>query len=132
LILVMAFAPFLRKPLIVVDLILRKPHTLKQRILAWLKRMLLQRVDHFVFYFKSLEGYERFYGISSGRSSYVPFKSNIIRNPRLAEIASGEKEEYVYTAGRSLRDYDTFFEAVAELGYPAAIPRPQFAHLWRH
>jgi len=124
--------PFLKKPVIAVDLILRSPHTVKQRILARWKRMLLSRVDHFIFYFQALQGYEDLYGISPHRSSYVPFKSNMQRNPRVAGLPVVETEEYVFSAGRSLRDFDTLFDALTRLNYPAAIPQPNFEQLRRH
>src|SRR5262245_40933776 len=74
------FLPFLKKPIVAVDLILRTPHTPRQKFIAWFKRLLLKRVDHFVFYFKELKGYQTYYGITPERSSYVPFKSNMQGN----------------------------------------------------
>jgi len=124
--------PFLKKPIIAVDIILRRPHTFKERLVARFKRILLKRVDHFIHYFKDLRGYEKLFGISPEKSSYVPFKANIFGDPRVAQMAETEKEEYVFTAGWSLRDYDTFFEAVSQLDYPAAIPQPDFQCLKDH
>ncbi len=94
--------PFLRKPLVAVDLILRKPKTARRRLAVWMQRQLLRRVDHFIHYFRDLRQYEKYYGISSDRSSYVPFKANQFGNPKAAAIASEEKEKYVYAAGWSL------------------------------
>src|ERR1035437_195130 len=115
LVLLFWIAPFLKKPIISVDLILRKPHSGKEKVVAWLKRILLKRVDHFIHYFRRLEGYEKIYGISPGRSSYVPFKANIFGDPRVSQMASSEAGEYVYMAGQSLRDFDTFMEAITPL-----------------
>jgi glycosyltransferase involved in cell wall biosynthesis len=115
--------PWTRKPLVAVDLVLRIPVHLKQRIGGLIKRLLLSRVAHFIHYFRDISGYTRHFGISAGRSSYVPFKVNI-QDIRLspAEIS----EDYIFTMGRSLRDYDSFIRAVAELPYPAAIPEFSF------
>jgi glycosyltransferase involved in cell wall biosynthesis len=115
--------PWTRKPLVAVDLVLRRPVRLAQKIGALIKRVLLLRVDHFIHYFRDISGYTRHFGISPARSSYVPFKVNI-QNIRLspAEVS----EDYIFTMGRSLRDYDTFIRAVAELPYPAAIPEFSF------
>lgn len=124
--------PFLRKPIIAVDVLLHKPHTVKQKLVAWFVKILLRRADHFINYFQALEGYQKFYGISPARSSYVPFKSNLNGNPAIPEIASVEKAEYVLAVGQSLRDYDTFFKTVSSLQYPAAICRPNFARLRQH
>jgi glycosyltransferase involved in cell wall biosynthesis len=124
--------PFLKKPIIAVDLLLRKPSTRMQKLEAFLKKMLLKRVDHFIHYFQALEGYQKWYGISSARSSYVPFKANLYGNPAIAGVAATEKSEFVLAVGQSLRDYDTFFDAVSKVEHPAAICRPNFAKLRQH
>ena len=124
--------PFLRKPIVSVDLLLRKPHTTREKLGAWLRKILLSRVDHFIHYFQKLDGYETFFGISPGRSSYVPFKANIFGDPEVAQVASETREEFVFSAGWSLREYDTFLEAISQLNYPSAIPRPDFLRLQQH
>jgi glycosyltransferase involved in cell wall biosynthesis len=115
--------PWTRKPLVAVDLVLRIPAQLKQRIGAVLKRVLLSRVAHFIHYFRDISSYTRYFGISAARSSYVPFKVNI-QDIRLSPAEFGD--DYIFTMGRSLRDYDSFIRAVAELPYPAAIPEFSF------
>ena len=115
--------PWTRKPLVAVDLVLRMPVHLKQRIGALIKRLLFLRVAHFIHYFRDISGYTRYFGISAARSSYVPFKVNI-QDIRLSPTEIGE--DYIFTMGRSLRDYDSFIRAVAELPYPAAIPEFSF------
>ena len=40
--------------------------------------------------------------------------------------------EYVLCFGRSLRNYDSFIDAVEALPYPAAIPAPNFELLRAH
>ena len=117
--------PWSRKPLIAVDLVLRKPQRLRHRITALMKRLLLTRVDHFIHYFRDVSGYTRYFGVSQARSSYVPFKVNI-QDMHLS--AADIREEYVFTMGVSLRDYDTFIRAMAQLPYPAAIPKFSFEH----
>jgi glycosyltransferase involved in cell wall biosynthesis len=48
-------------------------------------------------------------------------------NNRDSPLASTDiREDYIFTMGRSLRDYDTYIRAVAELPYPAAIPEFSF------
>ena len=116
--------PWTRKPLVAVDLVLRIPVRFKQRIGALLKRLLFRRVTHFIHYFRDISGYTRHFGISAARSSYVPFKVNIT-DIRLSPAEIGE--DYIFTMGRSLRDYDSFIRAVAELPYPAAIPEFSFS-----
>jgi len=117
--------PRKRIPLIAVDLVLRKPLGFRHNVTALVKRALLSRVDHFIHYFRNISGYTRYFGVTEARSSYVPFKVNIRSSPL---PASDLKEEYIFTMGVSLRDYDTFIRAIAELPYPAAIPEFSFLH----
>ena len=115
--------PWTRKPLVAVDLVLRIPVLWKQRLGALIKRFLLLRVAHFIHYFRDVSGYTRHFGISAARSSFVPFKVNV-QDVRLSPAEIGE--DYIFTMGRSLRDYDSFIRAVAALPYPAAIPEFSF------
>ena len=117
--------PWKRQRIIAVDLVLRKPLGFRHRLTALIKRALLTRVDHFIHYFRDVSGYTRYFGVSNSRSSYVPFKVNI-RDLQLSP--EHVREEYVFTMGVSLRDYDTFIRAVAALPYPAAIPEFSFEH----
>lgn len=116
-------SPWKRKPLVAADLVLRRPETLQQRLAARAKKTLLSRVDHFLNYFHGSEGYANFYGIHSGNSSFVHFKPNLRYRYEPEAFPEGE---YVLCFGRSQRDYDTFFDAMERLPYPAAIPRPNF------
>jgi glycosyltransferase involved in cell wall biosynthesis len=115
--------PWTRKPLVAVDLVLRKPTGLRRRVAALAKRILLSRVQHYIHYFQDISGYTKHFGISRARSSYVPFKVNI----RSVNLTSEDiSEDFIFTMGQSLRDYDTFIRAIAELPYPAAIPEFSF------
>jgi glycosyltransferase involved in cell wall biosynthesis len=126
---VLSLFPFLKKRLVAVDLVLRKPKGLVSRTSAFIKKLLFARVDHFVNYFRDLDGYRRYYGIGPNRSSFVSFKPNI--RGRLPFQAHPDGE-YVLCFGRSLRNYDSFIDAVAALPYPAAIPAPNFELLRAH
>jgi glycosyltransferase involved in cell wall biosynthesis len=124
--------PSLRKPIVLVDAVLRKPTTLWQTVRARFIKVLLDRVDHFIHYFRELNGYELNFGITPSRSSYVPFKANLYGDRKAERIAVSEKDEYVFAAGWSLRDYDTFFEAISQIEVPAAIPQPMMDRLQEH
>jgi glycosyltransferase involved in cell wall biosynthesis len=115
--------PWRKMPVIAVDLVLRQPFNLRHKLSAVLKRLLFTRVDHFIHYFRDISGYTRHFGITAARSSYVPFKVNIDEVRLSPEEIS---EEYIFTMGVSLRDYDTFIHAISELPYPAAIPEFSF------
>lgn len=125
----MTIAPWLRRPLVAADMILRKPRNLRERASTWLQRRLLARVDHFINHFQDLSGYQRWFGIGPERSSFVPFKPNLRDHIDVAPNAEGD---YVLAYGFSQRDFDTFFSAVEHLPYPAAIVRPDFDKLRIH
>jgi glycosyltransferase involved in cell wall biosynthesis len=106
--------------LISVDIMMVKPVTRMQRFKARVYRLLLKRVDHFIHYFKDLEGYTRYFGISPQRSTFVPFKINFWeRMPPAGELSADG--EYVFTGGRSLRDLDTFIEAMRRVPFPGIL-----------
>ena len=121
--------PFLRKPIMSHDIVLRQPKTIRARITAPIKRFLLSRIDHFTLHFRILDGYQKHFGIGPGRVSYLPSKPNIRYR---YEYQVSPEGEYILCFGRSERDYDTFFAAMSRLPYPAAIPPPSFAHLAKH
>src|SRR5690349_19003544 len=121
--------PFLRKPIVAVDLLLNKPEGLRQRSSAFIKRFTFGRVDHFVHYFRDVSGYQQYFGIGPDRSSFVWFKANIHEQPDVEPVSDGR---YVLCYGWSQRDYDTFFHAMSSLPYPAAIPRPNLSRLRFH
>jgi len=121
--------PFLRRPMVVHDLILREPRTLRHRATAPLKRFLLARVEHFIHHFRDLDGYRKYFGVGPERSSFTPSKPNF-RYRQTYKV--GPDGDYVLCFGRSERDYDTFFEAMERLPYPALIPPPDFKKLRQH
>jgi glycosyltransferase involved in cell wall biosynthesis len=108
------FLHFHRKPIVAVDVVLRPP---KHFLQAFIFRALFKRIDHFVHYFRDLSGYERFYGIDPARSSFVPFKVDV----REVYKPKSNPGEYVLCFGGSMRDYECFLAAMAQLDLPGAI-----------
>lgn len=121
--------PGSRRPTVAADLVLRRPSSAAGYGAALVKRFLLGRVDHFIHYFKQLDGYERLYGIGPARSSFIHFKPNLRYRYDPAALVEGD---YVLCFGRSQRDYDTFFAAMEQLPYPGAVPRPNLDDLRVH
>jgi len=122
--------PFLRRPILGHDIVLRKPLTAKTRALLPFKRFLLSRIDHYSLHFRILDGYRKYFGIDPARVSYLPSKPNIRYR---YEYQVGPDGEYILCFGRSDRDYDTFFQAMEKLpDLPAVIPPPNFASFKRH
>jgi glycosyltransferase involved in cell wall biosynthesis len=121
------FAP--RRPLIAVDMILRTPRTVSAKMSAFAKRLVLKNVDYFIHFFKDLSGVNSFYGIRPEHSGFVDFKANLWEWRADGAQPNGE---YVLCYGRSLRDFDTFLDAVQGLDCPAAIVDPRAAAVWEH
>lgn len=122
--------PFLRRPILGHDIVLRKPMTRKARATLPFKRFLLSRIDHYSLHFHILDGYIKYFGIDPARVSYLPSKPNIRYR---YEYQVGADGEYILCFGRSDRDYDTFFRAMEQLpDLPAVIPPPNFAAFKRH
>jgi glycosyltransferase involved in cell wall biosynthesis len=112
--------PFTGCRFVSLDIMFVKPITWKQRLAARVQRFLLKRVDHFIHYFKDLDGYSRYFRITPERSSYVPFKVNSWDGIPPADELSADGE-YIFTGGRSLRDLDTFLAALRLVKYPAVL-----------
>ena len=118
-----------RRPVIAVDMILRRPNTIRANLSVVAKRVAFRYVDYFLHYFKDLRALESVYGIGPARSGFVDFKANLWN--RRVEGARPQGE-YVLCFGRSLRDFDTFFDAIQSAGCPGAIVDPQSALVWEH
>jgi glycosyltransferase involved in cell wall biosynthesis len=106
--------------LVAVDFILSRPLGWKQTIVARLKGLLLRKVDRFILHFKDTSEYERIYGIPPYKCVFVPFKVNYWEK-MMPEDHSVKAEEYVFTAGRSYRDFPTFIEAMRNVDYPGLL-----------
>lgn len=118
-----------RRPIVAVDLVLRDPRSVRERILAVEKRFALKHVDFFLHYFKDFAGIDARFGIGGSRADFVEFKANLWDHRTDGPRPDGE---YVLCFGRSLRDYDTFFEAVEVAGVPAAIVDPTRSDVRSH
>jgi len=112
--------PFHSCRLVSIDVVLSGPSGWMQRLKAKVMKLLLGKVDRFVLNFVDLEGYNRFYGISPARVSYVPFKVNSWDELPQAEELSSDGE-YVFTGGRSFRDLPTFIAAMRMVDCPGVL-----------
>lgn len=124
--------PMLRFKLISVDLILRPPKSLSDRIKALSKRIMFSRVDRFILYFKDLTGYQKFYGIGAERAVYVPFKVNGWEYLSAVKSDATPEGDYVLCAGRTLRDIETFVRAMERIGCPGVLLQQQKEVLSAH
>lgn len=117
-------APWRQPKLALIDVVLTKPgagpvESLKRR----LKRTLFRAVDLFIAYMRYLPALEEHYGIGADRHAFVPFKANeCARRWGQAEAVTGD---YVFTGGRSRRDFGSFCQAMGRLDLPAVIVTPR-------
>lgn len=123
--------PFARFRLVSVDLILRPRKTFKDRLKIFCQRILFSRVDRFVLYFKNLRGYQEFYGIGPERLAHVPFKVNDWEKIQLRP-RTGPGEDYVMCAGRTMRDVNTFVEAIRLSGCPGLLHQQKAEDMAKH
>ncbi len=122
--------PFMPCKVVAVDFILSRPHGWKQIILARLKRVFLRKVDRFILHFKDTRAYEEIYGIPPAKCEFIPFKVNYWETMSFDDRSSA-MEEYVFTAGRSYRDFPTFIEAMRRVDYPGLLLYEEAALLKR-
>lgn len=115
--------------LVSVDLILRRPLTLKARLRHSAICSLLAHVDLFIFYFKDTAELRQLFGIPSERVCYVPFKVNDLEALRRTPTRD---EGYFLACGRSNRDYATLCQAVDGLPCRAVILAPPGPTALRH
>jgi glycosyltransferase involved in cell wall biosynthesis len=117
--------PFHRCRLTTLDFFIGTPAPSRRPMIRWC----LNRVDRMLVYFKDSTVFERDYGISRKRFHYIPFKVNGIELVRKATICDGG---YIFTGGRSRRDFATLFAAVEPLGYPLKIVTSSEADMRPH
>lgn len=115
--------PWRQARLVAVDLILTKPgRSFRQRLLAWIKGWLLRQVDLFLLHQKDVSGLEAAYGINVKKVRYIPYKVNSWHAVREMDVPEGD---YVFSGGRSRRDYDTFCAALHDLPLPTLLLTPR-------
>lgn len=106
------------KPHIAAEILLDEPNpeSLGWRIKRWLRRLAFRRVSNIiVFSDGERELYSAELKIPLAHVDFVPFHTNVLEPQILPRGAYG------VAAGRSLRDYKTFFAAVARVDYPFIV-----------
>ncbi len=103
-----------------------QPDSLLWRMKQSLRRFALRRVATVIVFSEGERHlYSRELEIPLARVQFVPFHTNILE-PRFAPLG-----QYGFAAGKSLRDFKTFFEAVDPLDMPFVVvaDRASVAHL---
>jgi glycosyltransferase involved in cell wall biosynthesis len=89
----------------------------------------LKRVARFLVYFKDAAATARTFHLPSAKFHYIPFKINGYERIR---DAPSRDEGYIFSGGRSRRDFATLFAAVESLGYPVKVLTGREADLLPH
>ncbi|OGC85415.1 MAG: hypothetical protein A2W07_06875 [candidate division Zixibacteria bacterium RBG_16_43_9] len=121
--------PFNPCKLIALDLILAKPKGLKERLKQVLKIILLKQIHLLLVYFKNTNGYQKIFRINARKFRYVPFKINCYELVLKTKISD---EGYIFTGGKTRRDFQTLLKAVRDLPYPVKIVTPANDELIKH
>jgi len=111
------------------DVLLKLPVGIRQRVIATIKSLFLRSVDCFFSVHKDLSDYSKYYGISSSRSHYIPFKAN---NFEIRASYPLSDEGYVLSCGVSHRDYKCLFKAVDGLDVKVKVVLPNSHNIQFH
>lgn len=114
--------------LFVSDPVMNPPHGAGRALRAAAKRRLLRRVDRFLVHQRDLVEYARLYGITPARSTYVPFKVNLLDVITTLPRAEGD---YVFSCGVTNRDWPTLGAATRALSQRIVVSMPDAAQLRR-
>lgn len=91
-----------------------QPHAWK----LWIWRVLLRQVSRFLVYIRDTGPHERLYRIPRSGFCYVPFR--VLGLDHIRSLDPRE-EDYLFSGGRSRRDFRLLLEVVEELGLPLQL-----------
>jgi glycosyltransferase involved in cell wall biosynthesis len=117
--------PFHRCRIVTLDFFIGNPKPWLKPFVSWS----INRVSRLLVYFRNYAIFEKPYGIAPGKFHYIPFKINAFE---LIRDTPPTDESYIFSGGRSRRDFATFFAAVEPLGYPVKILTGNQADLTPH
>jgi glycosyltransferase involved in cell wall biosynthesis len=106
--------PFHRCRITTLDFFIGQPNPLFLPVI----RFLLARVARFLVYFRNSSWFEQLLHLPASKFHYIPFKIN---SWELIEATPSDDRGYIFSGGRSRRDFSTFFAAVGDLGYPVKL-----------
>lgn len=121
--------PFHRTKLVVLDILLSKPNSIKDKIKAFIISLLLKKVHLLLLYYRDTTGLEATYSIAPGKFRYVPFKINQID---LINRTEPTDEGYIFCGGKTRRDFNTLFEAVRDTQLPVKIATTENRDIAEH
>jgi glycosyltransferase involved in cell wall biosynthesis len=121
--------PFNRCRIVVLDILLSRPRTLRDRLKAALRAFLLRRCHRILLYYKDTQEIRRHFSVPADKIDFVPFKINefdIVTSTAPADAG------YIFCGGKTRRDFATLIEAVRTLPYPVKIATTANEDIARH
>jgi glycosyltransferase involved in cell wall biosynthesis len=95
-----------------------KEKTLMARIKYMIKRIIYSSINTAVCSStKEVSYYQKAFGWNDDKIKFIPFHCD----PSYLKYEFIESGNYVFSAGRTFRDYDTFLDAAKEINYPVII-----------
>ncbi|MFH1680892.1 MAG: hypothetical protein ABIH26_09650, partial [Candidatus Eisenbacteria bacterium] len=117
-----ALARVSRPRLAVVDLVFSLPRrSAAGRMMDAVKRLLWRHVDLFLLHVRDVSGLSACWGVPESKCRYIPFKVNSLDRIAGMKVREGD---YVFTGGRSRRDFHTFGRAMEGLPCRGIILTP--------
>ena len=110
--------PFHKPKLVLLDVLLPAASNAWGRLRAWLIGKLLSRVHIIMLHYRNTEGITEHYNVSDEKFAYIPFKIN--QKEYIAQLPTMDNG-YVFSGGKTRRDFETLFAAVKDLGIPVKI-----------
>jgi len=98
----------------------------------WMRPLIgvaLRRVFRLLVYFRDASVFVERYGVEAAKFHYVPFKINAFP---LIQAATPFDGAYVFSGGRSRRDFAALFSSLGELGYPCKVLVGAVSELSKH
>ena len=88
---------------------------LRSKVWRWLCRHALAQADMIITNAScEVQPYSQFLGLPEERFAFIPWPANILPEPQ-------PPGDYIFAAGRSMRDWRTFMDAVRELDYKCVV-----------
>ncbi len=118
---ILRFLPFMPWKLLVFDPVYLPPRNLQQKVVAFIKKIILSRVDLFMLVQRDYDGYAQVYGVNAARVKYIPWKVNRLD---LIEQLAVHEGDYIFSGGLTMRDWQTLAVATRRTGIPMVVSMP--------
>jgi glycosyltransferase involved in cell wall biosynthesis len=121
--------PFNRCRIVVLDILLSRPRSFRDRVVAAVRGFLLRRCHRILLYYKDTREIQQYFGVPADKFDCVPFKIN---EYEIVTATAQSDAGYIFCGGKTRRDFATFIAAVGALPYPVKIATTANEDIARH